>query len=61
MKNSNDQTLREASQEVADKMYDSSFEKSSSQMEKGLASTHEQVSDTFMQGTSDESLDPEEE
>lgn len=49
----NDQELFNATEEVAEKMYDPSFYKGISQTEKGLAVTHEQVSDVYVEGTND--------
>lgn len=54
---SNDQELFTAAEEVADKMYDPSFYKSDSITEQGLAITHEQVSDNYMEGTNDGRID----
>ncbi|MGF9905166.1 YozQ family protein [Brevibacillus porteri] len=56
MKN-NDKDLLQAAEEVADKMYDPSFYKSESLTEQGLAITHEQVSDDYMEGTNDGKID----
>lgn len=55
MKNNQDQF--QASDEVAEKMYESSYYKSHSVTEKGLAITHEQVSDVYMEGTNDGKID----
>ncbi|MFD2616475.1 YozQ family protein [Terrilactibacillus laevilacticus] len=41
------------SSEVAKKSYDVNDYKSHSELEKGLATTHEQVNDTFVEGTID--------
>ncbi|SHG72596.1 YozQ family protein [Ornithinibacillus halophilus] len=40
-------------EKVAEKMYEPSYYKSNTQLGKGLATTHEQVSDTYMEGTVD--------
>lgn len=42
---------------VAGKQYDPSFYQSSSEVESGLAMTHEQASDTYMEGTIDGEID----
>ncbi|WP_289135985.1 YozQ family protein [uncultured Brevibacillus sp.] len=38
-------------------MYDPSYYKSTSQTEKGLAVTHEQASDVYVEGTNDGNID----
>ena len=45
------------SNEVAEKNYDASGYKSSNQVEKGLATTHEQATDVYTEGTVDAKLD----
>lgn len=42
------------SEEVADKYFESSDHKGKSQIEKGLAETHEQVEDDYFEGTIDQ-------
>ena len=53
----NNQELFNATDEVAEKMYDSSYYKSTSQTEKGLSVTHEQVSDVYVEGTNDGNIE----
>ncbi|MBY4604145.1 YozQ family protein [Bacillus sp. SPARC3] len=43
--------------DVAGKYFDPSDYKGSTQLEKGLAETHEQVSDDYFEGTIDQNLD----
>ncbi|WP_163536389.1 YozQ family protein [Gracilibacillus sp. YIM 98692] len=45
------------SEKVAEKMYDVEDYNSQDQTEKGLAITHEQVSDDYMEGTIDGKID----
>jgi hypothetical protein len=53
MTEKNRKTENEKSAEVAEKMYEASDYKGSTDLEKGLATTHEQVSDTYVEGTVD--------
>ncbi|MEC3607197.1 YozQ family protein [Bacillus glycinifermentans] len=43
--------------DVAGKYFDTSDYKGTTQLEKGLAETHEQVSDDYFEGTIDQNLD----
>ncbi|PJH94163.1 YozQ family protein [Bacillus sp. SN1] len=43
--------------DVAGKYFDASDYKGTTQLEKGLAETHEQVSDDYFEGTIDQNLD----
>lgn len=45
------------SNHLAEKNYDPSFYQGTTQFQKGLAETHEQVSDDYMEGTVDQELD----
>lgn len=45
------------SNEVAEKYYDASGYQSSNQTEKGLAITHEQATDAYIEGTVDGKID----
>ncbi|MEJ8545039.1 YozQ family protein [Brevibacillus borstelensis] len=49
--------LQNTASDIADKMYEPSDYKSNSFTEKGLALTHEQVSDDYMEGTNDGKID----
>ncbi|WP_138418446.1 YozQ family protein [Aquibacillus sediminis] len=44
-------------EKVAEKMYDPSYYNSDDQTDQGLAITHEQVSDDYMEGTIDGKID----
>lgn len=46
-----------ASNEIAENSYDPSDYQSSKEVDKGLAITHEQVSDTYVEGTIDGVID----
>ncbi|WP_243014197.1 MULTISPECIES: YozQ family protein [Brevibacillus] len=56
MKNRNDE-LTNAANEIADKTYEPSDYSSRAFSEQGLAMTHEQVSDDYMEGTNDGKMD----
>lgn len=53
----NKKIINNTSREVAENSYDPSDYKSSKEIDKGLAITHEQVSDTYMEGTVDGEID----
>ncbi|MBM7553811.1 YozQ family protein [Thalassobacillus pellis] len=44
-------------QQIADKMYEAADYEKQDRLSKGLADTHEQVSDTYMEGTIDGEID----
>jgi hypothetical protein len=50
---SNNRNLQQAAEQIADKTYKPSHYQSGSFTEQGLAMTHEQVSDDYMEGTND--------
>ncbi|MGN8646072.1 YozQ family protein [Gracilibacillus sp. HCP3S3_G5_1] len=56
MKKKNQQSIKD-SKKVAEKMHDVQGYDSQDQTEKGLAITHEQVSDDYMEGTIDGKID----
>ncbi|MBM7661302.1 hypothetical protein JOC85_002074 [Bacillus mesophilus] len=47
----------EKNDKVAGKQYDPSFYKNANDVEAGLATTHEQASDSYMEGTIDGNID----
>ncbi|WP_099157151.1 YozQ family protein [Virgibacillus ndiopensis] len=53
----NDKETIENANKVAGKMYDVSYYDSKNQLDKGIAITHEQVSDDYMEGTIDGKID----
>ncbi|MCT8138170.1 YozQ family protein [Anaerobacillus sp. CMMVII] len=50
-------TTNSSSNQVAENSYDPSDYQSNNEVDKGLAFTHEQVSDTYMEGTIDGEID----
>mgnify|MGYP001225550830 CR=1 FL=1 len=46
--------MQEDQRRIAEEYYQSSYYNGKSQFEKGLATTHEQVSDTYAEGTIDQ-------
>ncbi|WP_117160831.1 YozQ family protein [Paraliobacillus sp. X-1268] len=56
MKNNNNESIENA-KKVAGKVYDVSDYKSNDPTDKGIAITHEQVSDDYMEGTIDAKID----
>ena len=55
--NYNEKEVLENAKKVAGKMYNDSDYDSENQLEKGLSITHEQVSDSYMEGTIDGKID----
>ena len=47
----------EKDKNIAGKQYDPSFYQKATEVEAGLATTHEQASDTYMEGTIDGDID----
>lgn len=56
MDKNNNESIENA-EKVAEKMYDVSDYKSNDSVDKGIAITHEQVSDDYMEGTIDAKID----
>lgn len=52
-----DKSKQKAANEVAEKMYDAQDYKSSNPVDKGISITHEQVTDTYTEGTVDGKID----
>lgn len=52
-----DNSKQEAANEVAEKMYKPQDNDSSNSVDKGISDTHEQVKDTYTEGTVDEKID----
>lgn len=59
MPKKNNQTNKENSRKVAEKNYEPSDYEGETQLEKGLAETHEQVSDDYNEGTIDRTFGKE--
>ncbi|MGC5327625.1 YozQ family protein [Brevibacillus sp. SYSU BS000544] len=51
------QSLQESAKKLADKTYEPADYQSNDEVSKGLATTHEQVSDDYMEGTNDGKID----
>lgn len=49
--------MKQNSEKIAGKQYDPSYYQKASEVEAGLAMTHEQASDTYMEGTIDGEID----
>ncbi|MFP7171289.1 YozQ family protein [Terribacillus sp. 7520-G] len=52
-----DKSKQKAANEVAEKMYDAQNHDSSNPVDKGISITHEQVTDTYTEGTVDGKID----
>ncbi|WP_096200629.1 YozQ family protein [Bacillus sp. FJAT-45350] len=48
---------KKQTEEIADKTYEPAYYQSNDEIEQGLATTHEQVSDAYMEGTVDGEID----
>ena len=57
MDNNNKKEIIENAKKVAGKMYSVSDYESKEELDKGIAITHEQVSDNYMEGTIDGKID----
>ncbi|AXI07729.1 DUF4025 domain-containing protein [Oceanobacillus zhaokaii] len=55
--NHNEKEAIENAKKVAEKLYNPSDYESKNQLEKGMSITHEQVSDSYMEGTIDGKID----
>lgn len=51
-----DNSKQEAANEVAEKMYNPQDKDSSNSVDKGISDTHEQVKDTYTEGTVDQKI-----
>jgi hypothetical protein len=51
--------LQKSADQVAGKLYKPAYYKSHSDVEQGLATTHEQVSDVYVEGTNEGKMDEE--